>query len=73
MAGKHEVTSVEPQLKLGWDTDDVTGAVKEAEAPRGGAAMLTKPVNRLSKGSPHSPPPTEDTGVEGCSKVKRPL
>lgn len=63
------------ELRLGWDcaaaaAADVTND-EELQAAEGEAAILTKPVNRLRRGSAHRPPPL-GTDVDG-SKVKRPL
>ena len=62
-------------MKICWDSDDdVTDDVTDDEgverllAAGGGAAMLTNPVNRLSRGSAQKALPP----LEG-SKVKRPL
>lgn len=66
-------------MELGWvtDDDDVTDDVTDVEEEERlqdegeGAAMLTKPVNKLSRGSAHRLLPLE-TEFDG-SKEKRPL
>lgn len=72
MVVKTEATSAEPHVKLCWDGDGdvVTDDEGMARLPAagGGAAMLTKPVNKLSRGSAQRPLPL----LQG-SKVKRPL
>lgn len=79
VAEKMEATSLlQLPPKSGWACDgDITGNVTDGEGAErlqvagGEAAMLTSPVNRLRRGSAHSPPPPE-ADVDG-SKVKRPL
>ena len=80
VAEKTDATSPPPQLiwmelRFGWDSDDdvADDVTDEEEEERlqvagGGAAMLTNPVNRLSRGSAHRPP-LLDTEFDG-SKVK---
>lgn len=62
-------------MELGWvtDDDDVTDVEEEErlQDEGEGAAMLTKPVNKLRRGSAHRLLPLE-TEFDG-SKEKRPL
>lgn len=79
VAGKIEATSLLQQPpKSGWACDeDISGNVTVGEGAEklqvagGEVAMLTSPVNRLRRGSAHSPLPPE--ADDDGSKVKRPL
>lgn len=77
---KMEAASPTPQLKPCWDSDDDEDDATDDEeeerlqAAGGGVAMLTSPVNKLSKGSAHRPPPLPLPLPEADgSKEKRPL
>lgn len=77
VAEKTEATSAEliwTELKLCDDDDDEDEEEERLQAGGAGAAMLTKPVNRLRKGSAHRPAAPEllETEADG-SRVKRPL
>lgn len=69
-----ELQPIWTEQKLGWICDDVDDDTDEKEeeglqVAGGGAATLTKPVNRLRRGSGHKVLLLDADG----SKVKRPL